>query len=72
MATRPIKQSYKPRKPLGIKQHDFLVELLEQKCKLSNREDYVVRAVLVVKLYHENHQYHLNNLRKKYGHIMEK
>jgi len=70
MANRPIKQSYKPREPLGEKQEVFLRTVVELGCELSKRESYVVNAVLECKTYHENHQYHLNKIRKKYSHLM--
>jgi len=69
--TSPATKSYKPEDMLGPKQEKFLKELINQKCKLSKREDYVIGVVLANQSYHENHQYHLNKLRKKYGHIME-
>lgn len=59
--------------PLGQKQARFLSQMLiDDEVKLSKREHFVVKHVLDANKYHDNHQYHLNKLRLKYYHIMEK
>jgi len=73
MKRRPVRENkYTAPKSIGEAQVKFLREVIKQKCKLSKRESYVVDAVLVSRTYHENHSYHLNKLREKYGYIMKK
>lgn len=70
MLTR-FKRPYTTTKhKLGIQQERFLDHMLVEGVNLSQREEYVIREVLDLKEYHDNHQYHLNKLRKKYYHIM--
>jgi len=51
---------------LTIDQRTFLEKVINENFKLSKREHYVVNFVLNNGTYHDNYQYHLNNVGKRY------
>lgn len=51
---------------LTSEQEKLLIEVKNSHMKLSKRQSFVLNQVLKVKTYHENHQYHLQCIRKNW------
>ena len=71
--TELLYEDYKMKRPrtntkytATSEQLTFLQKLITENFKLSKRESYVVKYVLKHGEYHDNHQYHLNNVGKRY------
>jgi predicted PolB exonuclease-like 3'-5' exonuclease len=51
---------------LTNEQQTFLQKIINENFDLSKREHYVVKYVLNWGTYHDNYQYHLNNVGERY------
>lgn len=60
------KAGFRIKHPLSDEQRNLITEIIESGMNLSKREHYVLPAVLTAGTYHDNHKYHLTNVRKRW------